>query len=97
MQKCIYFWSKILLRSFCQVSVSNPWNTRDENVNSWIEQYTSQTIKNGEQCRTWAICLNTVYLYYIVVLLRNKLLELLEKIIYISNTYFAFLPVIPHH
>ena len=50
--------------SFCEASVSNPWNTRDKNVSCW-NSIQSQTIETGEYCKSWKICLNTVYLYYI--------------------------------
>ena len=55
----------------------------------------SQPIENGEQCRSWTICLNTVYLYHIVIFLRNKLFQtLISVVIYVTKEtsfqqYFA--------
>ena len=53
----------------------------------------SQTIEVGEQCRSWTICSRTVYLYYIVYSIRNKLFQMSICMLIYANQetlqYFA--------
>ena len=54
-----------LLSSFCVKSVEHKGQKRKLLLAEDGTVYKVKRSKNGEQCRGWAICLNTVYLYYI--------------------------------
>ena len=54
-----------LLSSFCVKSVEHKGQKRKLLLVEDGTVYKVKRLKNGEQCRGWTICLNTVYMYYI--------------------------------